>query len=492
MGTKSLGKQQQQLIEELETQFEIVEEIPTERVILTFREFVDQRYPKYKWYRHCEVLCEVLQRVADGDLKRVLIFMPPRHGKSLLASKLFPAYYLYRHPDRWTGLTSYGAEMSYTFSRPTKEHYLGVGGKIRKDASAVKHWESIEGGGCWAAGVGGPITGKGYHLGSIDDPLKNDQEAFSDKIRERQKEWFGSTFYTRAEDDASIVLTMTRWHEDDLAGWLLTEEAETDEPEGWHVVNFEAIKEEGTRTFPSSCTVEADWRQPGEALYPEKFPLKRLNKIKGRVGSYFWSALYQQRPTSADGDVFKLDWFHYYTQLPDKFQFLAISVDAAFKEGKTTDFVVIQLWGIAWPNIYLIDQIRDRMGFTKTKDAIRTLISRWKPRYGEPQAKLIEDKANGSAIIEELKREMPGVLAIQPEGGKLARAQAASPYYESGNVWIPETSAMSWVREHTAEFVAFPRGANDDQVDASTQLINWIAQKYTKRTILPDFGTKPS
>ncbi|MEW5857400.1 MAG: phage terminase large subunit [Cyanobacteriota bacterium] len=453
---------------------------------LTLREFVDRVYPKYKWYRHCEVLADVLQRVADGELKRVLISMPPRHGKSQLATKIFPAYFLYRYPDKWVGVSSYAAELSYTFSRAARECYQDSGGKLREDASAVKHWETVEGGGLWAAGVGGPITGKGFSLGIIDDPLKNQEEAFSDTIRTKQQDWYGSTFYTRPEADGAIVVIQTRWHENDLTGWLLSQEGEDDEPECWHVVNFEAIKEESEREFPVSCTVEPDWRQPGEALCPERYDLKRLRKIAKRIGSYFWNALYQQRPTSADGDVFNIDWFCYYAQLPATFEMLVLSVDATFKESKTSDFVVVQMWGIAWPNLYLIDQVRDRMGFTKTKEAIVALCSRWKPIYGEANAKLIEDKANGSAIIEELKREMPGIIAIEPEGGKLARAQAASPYYEGKNIWLP--SGTGWTKDYVAEHIAFPRGTNDDQVDGSTQLVNWIARKYTIKTVSPDFG----
>lgn len=442
---------------------------------LGFREFVDKVYPKYKWYKHCEILAEVLQKVADGELKRLIISMPPRHGKSELTSKLFPAYFLYRYPDKWVGLNSYAAELSYTFSRAARERYQDIGGTLRGDAAAVKHWETTQGGGCWAAGVGGPITGKGFSLGIIDDPLKNHEEAFSDRIRAKQKEWYGSTFYTRAESDAAVIVIQTRWHEDDLTGWLLSEELSGDEPERWHIVNFEAIREELERTYAKSCTVEEDWRNPGEPLCPERYNLSRLLKICKRVGSYFWSALFQQRPCPADGDIFKLDWFRYYAAPPEEFQMLVLSVDAAFKESDNSSFVVIQLWGVVWPNFYLIDQIRDRMGYIATVDSIKALMARWRPIYGDPHAKLIEDKANGPAIIEQLEREFPGIIPVEPQGGKLARAHAASPYYESGNIWLPQKNLFSWVDGHTSEFIAFPRGEANDQVDAATQFVSYIA-----------------
>jgi predicted phage terminase large subunit-like protein len=466
-------KDQAALIAEMESAFGL-ETLKPDRQLLSFREFVERVRPQYQWYRHCEVLAQVLQRVADGDLKRVMVFMPPRHGKSELATKLFPAYFLYCNPQKWVGISSYAADLSYTFSRRNREHYQDTGGLLRGDAAAVKHWETIEGGGLWAAGVGGPITGKGYSLGVIDDPLKNHEEAFSDRIREKQQEWYGSTFYTRAEADAAIVLIMTRWHEADLAGYLLNEETTDEEPERWHIVNFEALKEEHPREFPPTCTIEPDWRQPGEPLCPERFTLKRLLTICRRVGSYFWNALYQQRPTAADGDVFKQDWFRFYVQLPE-LEYLVLSVDANFGSQQGS-FVVIQLWGIAYPNFYLVDQVRDRFSFTETVEAIRELIERWRPNYGEAAAKLIEKKANGAAVLDELSREFPGLIGIEPQGSKEARAQAASPYVEGGNIWLPKNAA--WKKDFMAEMMAFPKGANDDQVDALTQFINWIAQGY--------------
>jgi len=170
---------------ELEAELAAAETAP----VLSFREFVSKVRPRYQWYKHCEILAAVLQRVADDDLTRLMIFMPPRHGKSELASRLFPAYYLYRHPERFVGLSSYAADLAYTFSRICRENYLTIGGEIKDDSGQIKHWETAAGGGLWAAGVGGPITGKGFHLGLIDDPLKNSQEAFSSKVRQTQQDW---------------------------------------------------------------------------------------------------------------------------------------------------------------------------------------------------------------------------------------------------------------------------------------------------------------
>ena len=181
------------------------------RDALDFRSFVHRANPLFRFYDHCELLADVLERVASGEIKRLLIQLPPRHSKSEMVSRLFSAYYLLKHPNHFVGVNSYSAELAYTLSRAARENFKEVGGNIKDDVQAVKHWETPEGGGMWAAGVGGSITGKGFHLGIIDDPLKNAEEANSEIIREKQKEWYSSTFYTRAEPDAAIIVIQTRW-----------------------------------------------------------------------------------------------------------------------------------------------------------------------------------------------------------------------------------------------------------------------------------------
>src|SRR6185312_9038752 len=281
---------------------------------LSLREFAQRVNPRYRWYRHCEVLASVLERVATGELNRVMVFMPPRHGKSELVSRIFPAYYLAKHATEWVGLTSYAADLAYTFSRLARQHFVDQGGLLSPDAQGVQHWETTAGGGLWAAGVGGPITGKGGNLLLIDDPIKNAEEALSSTVREAHKAWYESTFYTRAEPGCAIVIVQTRWHEDDLSGYLLDKEKST-EPEGWHVVNFEATRSDVAPAFPATCTVEPDWRVTGDALCPERYDADALRKIRVRTGAVFWSALYQQRPTSLEGEIFKRSWWRFYTRM---------------------------------------------------------------------------------------------------------------------------------------------------------------------------------
>ena len=443
--------------------------------VMTFREFVCKVNPRYQWYPHCERLAAILQRIADDELKRLMVFMPPRHGKSELASRLFPAYYLYRHPERFVGINSYAADLAYTFSRICRENYLKVDGKIKDDSGQIKHWETRQGGGLWAAGVGGPITGKGFHLGLIDDPLKNSQEAFSATIRQTQHDWYESTFSTREEPGGAQIIILTRWHEADLAGWLLTRESleDNDSPEEWHVVNFPAIAEDSPIDLPPTCTLEPDWREVGEPLCPERYPLKRLQRFKQTP--YFWSALFQQRPSPLDGDYFKRSWWQWYSNAPEGMT-VVLSFDCAFKETATSDFVVGQVWGKAGADYYLLDQVRGRTDINGTLQMVESLSAKWP----QARAKLIEDKANGSAVIDLLRRKVPGLIAVQPEGGKVVRAVAVSPYVESGNVHLP--SGRAWVNDFVEEAAAFPNGAHDDQVDAMTQAINWLERARTERT----------
>ena len=269
---------------------------------LAFPAFVSRVNPRYAWYPYLSQLSAVLERVVSGELTRLMIFAPPRHGKSELVSRLFAAYYLYRHPARWVGLNSYAAELAYTLSRNARENYTRAGRALSDTAWGVRHWETDRGGGMWAAGVGGPITGKGFHLGIIDDPVKNAEDAASETIRARQWDWYRSTFYTRQEPAAAIVVIQTRWHADDLSGRLLAHE--TVEPEYWHVVHLPALKEEPP-AYPPTVTLEPDARRDGEALAPARYPADKLAGIMRANGDYYWGALYQQRPRGRDGNMFK-------------------------------------------------------------------------------------------------------------------------------------------------------------------------------------------
>ncbi len=401
-----------------------------------------------------------------------MVFMPPRHGKSEFISRYSTAWILGKFPDTRIILASYEADFAATWGRKARdlleEHGPSLFGiRVSGKSSAANRWD-IEGheGGMITAGVNGPITGKGADIGIIDDPVKNDQEAMSVTYQERTYEWYKSTFRTRLQRDGAIILIMTRWNENDLAGKLLA--AQEEDGEKWEVVNLPAIAEEG----------DLLGRDPGQPLCPDLFTIEALRSIEKAVGSFWWASLYQQRPSPAEGGILKRNWWQYYRQTPDRFDEVIQSWDMAFKDTKTADFVVGQVWGRKGADKYLLDQVRDRMDFPATVQAVRSLSAKW------PQArnKLVEDKANGPAVIATLKNEIPGLIAVNPEGGKVVRAQAASPDIEAGNVYLPDPSVAPWVHDFIEECAAFPNGANDDQVDAMTQALIRFANKSTNTT----------
>lgn len=423
-------------------------------------------------YEHLLLLNRKLVDVAAGRIKRLMVSMPPRHGKSELVSRYFPAWFLGTFPDKRIILASYEADFAASWGRKARdlleEHgpYL-FGVTVSKASSAASRWD-IEGheGGMTTAGVRGPITGKGANIAIIDDPVKNDQEAMSQTYRDAAWDWYRATFSTRIQEDGAIILVMTRWHEDDLAGRLL--KAQKEGGDHWEVVNLPALAEDDDMLG----------RQPGEPLCPQLFTKETLEKTKVRLGSFWWNALYQQRPSPQEGGILKRHWWKFYRKAPDKFDEIIQSWDMTFKDTKTADFVVGQVWGRKGADKYLLDQVRDRMDFPATVQAVRSLSAKW------PQArnKLVEDKANGPAVIATLKNEIPGLIAVNPEGGKVVRAQAASPDIEAGNVYLPDPSVAPWVHDFIEECAAFPNGANDDQVDAMTQALIRFANKSTNTT----------
>lgn len=401
-----------------------------------------------------------------------MVFMPPRHGKSEFISRYSTAWILGKFPDTRIILASYEADFAATWGRKARdlleEHGPSLFGiRVSGKSSAANRWD-IEGheGGMVTAGVNGPITGKGADIGIIDDPVKNDQEAMSVTYQERTYEWYKSTFRTRLQRDGAIILIMTRWHENDLAGKLLA--AQEEDGEKWEVVNLPAIAEEE----------DLLGRDPGQPLCSDLFTKEALGSIEKAIGSFWWASLYQQRPSPAEGGILKRSWWQYYRQTPDRFDEVIQSWDMAFKDTKTADFVVGQVWGRKGADKYLLDQVRGRMDFPATVQAVRSLSAKW------PQArnKLVEDKANGPAVIATLKNEIPGLIAVNPEGGKVVRAQAASPDIEAGNVYLPNPSVAPWVHDFIEECAAFPNGANDDQVDAMTQALIRFANKSTNTT----------
>lgn len=426
----------------------------------------------------CEKLDQFLQDVLDHKSPRLLLMMPPRHGKSEIVSKRFPAYAFGVAPDISIIGTSYAAELASRNNRAVQQviespEYgrlfpgtvlsgkgtRGTQGNFLRNSDI---FEIVDRKGIYrSAGVGGGITGMGGNILLIDDPIKDRAEADSPAIRKKIYDWYTSTLYTRLAPGGGIIVIMTRWHMDDLCGRLLAA-MERGTGDKWTVIRYEAI---ASRDEPN--------RAAGEALHEERYPLAELEKIKTTIGSRDWAALYQQSPTVDGGAVFKAEWWKYYTKLPPKFDAIVQSWDMAFKGTETSDYVVGQVWGRLGADFYLIDQTRGRLSFTETLAAFVRLTA----KYPKALKKLVEDKANGPAVIDALKHDVGGIIPVEPQGGKEARAYAVTPLFEAGNVYIPCEALAPWVKQYTAEFEQFPVGANDDQVDATTQALTYLQSR---------------
>jgi predicted phage terminase large subunit-like protein len=447
---------------------------------LTFRAFVDTVNPRYVWYKHCQVLADVLQRVADGELKRVMVFMPPRHGKSELVSRLFSAYYLYRHPEQFVGISSYAADLAYTFSRSARDNFQHGGGSLRDDTTAVKYWLTEQGGGMFANGVGGPLNGLGFSLGIIDDPIKNAEEAASETIRAKHEDWYGSTFYTRQAPSCAVVIVQTRWNEADLSGYVLS--LETDEPEHWHVVSMPAIAEDEPPPFPPTCTLEPDDRLPGEALNPDRYPIERLNTIASKIGEYFFSALYQQRPTPKSGNFFKREWFKPAPIAPLYSERVRYWDVAGADEGKG-DWTVGTLVAHDTQGRYYIEDVQ-RFQHTANERNKRIVAiaeqdrARLEPLANAPAIYIEQPPGLGKEATDTIIKALAGyiVYADPVHKDKQTRAEPFKAQAQAGNVFVV---TADWNRAWFAELESFPNGKHDDQVDGAASGFLKLTQRVT-------------
>ncbi len=364
-------------------------------------------------------------------------------------------------------VSSYSAELSNSFSRLSRNVMEEYGKdlfdvSVSRDSRAANRW-GIAGtrGGLFSCGVGGAATGRGYSLGIIDDPIKNMDEANSVLHQKRVIEWYKSVFRTRSAPNGAIILVMTRWTQNDLAAYLIDEMKK--DGEQWTVISLPAIAEEDDILN----------RPIGEPLWPDRFPKSELDAIKTSIGSRIWQGLYQQNPTPSGGNIFHRNWFQYYKKLPELDRTF-VSVDATFKDSKDSDYVVFQYWGQKGSSFYLIDQLRDKMDFVTTVSSLSIFLKKNKTK-----CILIEDKANGSAIISTLKRKFPGIIAINPKASKESRAQAVAPLFEAGNIFIPEEEEFT--SEYIEELVSFPTGKHDDMVDGTTQILNYATDNHNMK-----------
>jgi predicted phage terminase large subunit-like protein len=423
---------------------------------------------------------QALLDAVEGRHRRLIVTMPPQEGKSERISRTLPAWLLHRNPDLRIASVSATDGLSRRWGRAVRNDitmHPELGLRVASDTAAANEWR-IEGrdGGMITTSIRGTLVGRPVDVLIIDDPISDQQEADSETMREHVKEWWRSVGSNRLPENAIVIVVQTRWHDDDLAGWLYAgRDEDTGGPDVWRLLNIPAQADHD----PGRGETDILGREPGEYMVSARGRTREGWELRKRdAGSRAWSALFQGRPSPQDGGIFKRGWFRYYdtpraVQRSDGTWFAAgadqvwISVDAAFKDTKSSDFVVMQVWAKRGARAWLLDQVCDRMDFPRTCTELINLSAIWPQAVG----KLIEDKANGTAVLQSLFERVSGMIAVTPTEKKEARAHAITPLLEAGSVEFPAADIHPWIVKFVDECVSFPNAAHDDQVDGMTQLL---------------------
>ncbi len=432
--------------------------------------FVMRFFPDYQagWVHKdiCDRLEQFSEDVANKLSPRLMLFMPPRHGKSLLASTYFPAWHIGRNPQHEFIACSYSGSLAMTFSRKVRQilrertfQTVFKEARLDKDSQSAEAWLTDQGGGYVAAGVGGAITGKGAHILVIDDPVKNREDAESETGRQSVKDWYTSTAYTRLAPGGGVLVILTRWHDDDLAGWLLSQQKTGDI---WEVIKYPALAE-----------MDEPNRKRGEPLHAERYDLASLQRIRNAVGPRDWSALYQQNPVADEGEYFTRSMMRYYTEEPprDKMKIYA-AWDLAIGQREANDYSVGVVLGVAPDDrMYLLHVERGRWNGHDIVEKMLDMYEAWRPEVIGVERGHIE-MAIGP-FLEKRKRERNLFEAyfkdLRPgKRDKMVRARAIQGRMQQGMVLFPQHSEFTIPLVN--ELLRFPNGVHDDQVDA----LAWI------------------
>ena len=457
--TKAEAKEFTVLLEELEKrEFQ-------EKSTSTFMDFVVTIWEEFISGDHHKKMAKAFDDIASGKLKRLIINMPPRHTKSEFASHLFPAYLLGKNPKLKIIEATHTADLAINFGRKVRDlidseeyHELFPETELKADSRSAGKWLTNKGGEYYAAGIGGALAGRGADLFIIDDP-HSEQDAMSDKAMEEAYEWFMAGPRQRLQPGGAIVIVMTRWSKKDLTGRLIKKMTQDQGADQWQVIEFPAI-------LPS-----------GNSLWKEFWKLEELESIKASVSPSKWAAQYMQRPTGEGISIIPKEWFMVWeNEKPPKCEYLIQSYDTAFLKSERADFTAITTWGVWYPegkigeemytgndaHLILIDCIKERFDFPELKAEALRLYDFW-----QPDTVIIEAKASGLPLVQELRRVGIPVNTFSPGKGqdKIARLNSVSPIFQDGRVWVPENR---WGEELIEEVSDFPNGENDDLVDATT------------------------
>ena len=425
-----------------------------------FLHFVRRMWPDFITGRHHKIIAEKLERVAKGELKRLIINMAPRHTKSEFASFLFPAWMMGRNPSMKIIQATHTTELAVNFGRKTKnlidnEEYKEVfpDVKLAADSKASGRWDTSSGGMYYAVGVGSNLAGRGGDLVVIDDP-HSEQTAMSAKGFDDAWDWYTGGPRQRLQPGGSIVLVQTRWSEKDMTGQLIRAMAKDPLADQWEIVELPAIFEDG------------------KPCWPEFWSLEDLTAVRASIPPSKWNAQYQQNPTGEENAIIPREWWNKWEQeqVP-QLQYVIQSYDTAFSKRETSDFSAITTWGVFYPvegegpNLILLDSKKGRWDFPERKEIALELYSFW-----EPDSVIVEAKASGMPLTQEMRQTGIPVINFTPSRGndKVSRVHAVSPLFEAGMVWAPD---KSFAEELIEEVAAFPNGEYDDLVDSMTQAL---------------------
>ena len=422
--------------------------------------------------KHIEAICEHLEAVHRGEIRNLLINIPPRHAKSTIVSVGYPAWVWSKDPGH---KFLYGSHAFSLAKRDSIKCRMLVKSKwfretfkikwdLKEDQNEKMRFDNTEQGYRLATSVGGSIIGEGGDTLVIDDP-HSPQSVRSEVQRAAALSWADESFFTRINNPKTVskIVIMQRLDEKDLSRHLL-------EQGDWEHLMLPAEFEPERK-----CSTSIGWEDPrteaGEALWPERFPREEIQRMAKNMGSMAAAGQLQQRPSPREGAIFKRKDLKFYTVLPT-LEFYGLSVDLPFDEGSENSFAVFQLWGKKGADKYLIDQTRAQCNFKVQIDMIKAMVG----KHPTINAKWVEKKANGAALITTLQNLIPGLIPVEPRGSKVLRAESVSPQFESGNIHLPDPTIAPWVGDYIEELVTFPNAEHDDQVDATTQAISKMSE----------------
>ena len=452
-----------------------------------FLPFVHRMWPSFIGGRHHAIMADAFERVANGELKRLIINMPPRHTKSEFASYLFPAWFLGKYPEKKIIQTAHTAELAVGFGRKVRnlidqedfqEVFPGI--ELSSDSKAAGRWNTNKKGDYFAIGVGGAVTGKGADVLIIDDPHSEQEAAigaYNPEVYDKVYEWYTSGPRQRLQPGGSIIVVMTRWSVRDLTGQIIKSATQREGADEWEVIELPAL-------MPS-----------GDPLWPEFWPKDQLESLKAELPVSKWSAQYQQDPTSEEGALIKREWWREWEyESPPPCEAIIQSWDTAFLKTQRADYSACTTWGVfnhpndqgeTVPNLILLDAYKEKLEFPDLKRAAYEKYWEY-----EPDQMIVEAKAAGSPLIFELRAMGIPVTEFTPSRGqdKIARVNAVSDLFASGVIWAPPTR---WAEEVIEECAAFPAGEHDDLVDSTTQALLRFRQGGWIRSVMDDWDDEP-